>query len=422
MNRQKRLFSNCTVVAVLVTSLLIPSAATEGISQTIIDVPLGPQQSPVVMTLAPRPAKANLIEYQKLAERLKLKESDEMITIMGLSMKNTLTISVVIKLKCIVPMTGAKRHLFATYLVEGPQTGRPTYLLPDWETEIQISPGQNITLRLAFILKKGKHASFEKTLKVYGCFKHSVNKGVNHSVAISRRVGPAKERVAEERVAEETQLVKNDYIDVVPTEPSVKFQLSNQLNKVSVRELPPPTTAMSSGGPSVFLDVLLGEVGTDSRLPFWMGVALAIEESKFDYATAMKFLDTIADYLSRFPDKLARTTIWLSLQGLLLVPTEHRVYIATSVWGIGALPHDAAEVLLFVASEALGLGLQAADVTPMPKGYIPDISPNPGEVVGFDLKCTSGVHIRADRVGNSYKVQVKDAEGKPLTPLIYHRQ
>lgn len=417
MNRQKRLFSNCTVVAVLVTSLLILSAATEGISQTVIDVPLGPQQSPVVMTLAPRPAKANPIEYQTLAERLKLKKSDEMITIMGLSMKNTLTIPVATTLANIVPMTGAKRHLFASYLVEEPQTGRPTYLLPDWETEIQIDPGQNITLRLAFILKKGKHASFEKTLKVYGCFKHSVNKGVNHSVAISRRVGPAKERVAEE-----TQLVTNDYFDVVPTEPSVKFQLSNKLNPFSVRELPPPTTAMSSGGPSVFLDVLLGEVGTDSRLPFWMGVALAIEESKFDYATAMKFLDTIADYLSRFPDKLARTTIWLSQQGLLLVPTEHRVYIATSVWGIGALPHDAAEVLLFVASEALGLGLQAADVTPMPKGYIPDISPNPGEVVGFDLKCTSGVHIRADRVGNSYKVQVKDAEGKPLMPLIYHRQ
>ena len=63
MNRQKRLFSNYTVVAVLVTSLLILSAATEGISQTVIDVPLGPQQSPVVMTLAPRPAKANPIEY-----------------------------------------------------------------------------------------------------------------------------------------------------------------------------------------------------------------------------------------------------------------------------------------------------------------------------------------------------------------------
>lgn len=91
---------------------------------------------------------------------------------------------------------------------------------------------------------------------------------------------------------------------------------------------------MSPGGPSVFIESLLGDLGTDKLLPYWIGVAQALESGAFDHLTAMQFLDVVADYRERFPDKFARTTMWLKNEGIVLVPTEHRVYLATSVWGV----------------------------------------------------------------------------------------
>ncbi|MBI1923842.1 hypothetical protein HYR99_06290 [Candidatus Poribacteria bacterium] len=87
--------------------------------------------------------------------------------------------------------------------------------------------------------------------------------------------------------------------------------MSNALNSISVRQLRHPTTPMSPGGPSVFIESLLGDLGTDKLLPYWIGVAQALESGAFDHLTAMQFLDVVADYRERFPDKFARTTMWL---------------------------------------------------------------------------------------------------------------
>jgi hypothetical protein len=404
------------VIAALVAALvLLPAISSD--SQTTLEVPLGLKESPIELTLSPLLADKNRTEYQKISEKLDLKTSDEMITIMVLTMSNPLPIPVTTTLADVVPITGLTRHIFATYMVEEPDTGRPTYLLPDWGTELQIEKDLELTLRLAFILEKGGHAAFERTLKVYACFKHSVIQDNYYSISISRRVEPSTTRVAEEAKADE-----DDYVSTEKT-PQIRFQLSKRLNRVSVRELRPPTTPMSPGGKSVFIEALLGAEGTDNRLPYWIGIPIAIEAGAFDYHTAMQFMNHVSDYRDRFPNKLSRTTIWRNQQRILIVPTEHRVYVATSVFGVCTLPHDVAEVLLYVAEESLALGLHPTDIAAKPACYTPVISTNPGEIIAFDLVCARGVKIRADRDGNDFKIKVTDAEGNesPI-PLTYHRK
>lgn len=403
-------------VSIFAASLALLIAATSAYSQSTIEVTLGPFKSPISVEFSPLPANSNLNQYQTLAQKFDLALTGEVILIMVLSITNTTPTPVSTTLGDIVPWDGKKRHLFVAYLQENPAAGMPTYALPDWGTTVEIRQTHRIILRLAFIAKQGESATLEKSLQIFVAFTHSEIEGLYHSVSTSDAVDPDGSR------SEATAEIKVSAYGVERYIPSAMFQIGDDLNSVSVRQLSFPTTPMSRGGASQFLDPVLGVKGTDDDLPYWMGIPLALEED-FDYSTAMEFHDYLAEYLESFPDQLARTTVWLKKQGILLVPTAHRVYIATSVWGVTAVPHDVAEVLLYVAGEALLIGINSTDVAPKPGTYTPIISENPGEIIGFEIEC-SGIHIRANRVGNRYDIKVKNANAAETygpKSLIYHR-
>ncbi|MBI1923841.1 hypothetical protein HYR99_06285 [Candidatus Poribacteria bacterium] len=86
-----------------------------------------------------------------------------------------------------------------------------------------------------------------------------------------------------------------------------------------------------------------------------------------------------------------------------------------------AVPHDVAEVLLFIASEAPS-GIDPSDVAPKKGSYQPFFSANPGP--GFRIECRS-IFVEAHRVGNQYNVKVKKSEGSDISeeipPLTYQR-
>jgi hypothetical protein len=398
-------------VAVIVTFIVL--ATSLSYSQVSLTVPLRILEPPIEMELSPLPERTNLNEYQAFHQRLALLEGNERIVIMVLAIKNPLPIPVTTTLADIVPITGKTRHLFVAYCVKNPDSSRPTYALPDWETPLQIRAERGIRLRLAFIVKKGEHALFEGSLKVYCHFEHAEWNGVYHSISGSQRVdsviGEAGEQIEVSQYGVQRQVLQ-------------EFKFSDELNPVSVRELLPPTTAISPGGASKFLEPLLGEKGKESQLPYWIGIPQAVENSGFDYDTAMQFMNLISDYRTRFPNKLARTSIWLNIHEVLLVPTQHRVYMATSVWGVVALPHEVAEVLLFVGEQTLLLGFNPTDIAPKPGSYTPQISSNPGDIIGFDIECTSGIKIHAARNRNVFQIQITDAEGNEIpVPLTYRR-
>jgi hypothetical protein len=393
------------IAALILVDGKADSAETEtAVNKAQLQLDISWPQCPVELKLSPLPAETNSRDYQALSERLSLRD-DEMITIMVLSMINHSSVDVSASLEDIVALTKATRHLFRAYLHEGPVTGSQIYRLPIWDTVVTIpAGGKRADLRLAFIVKKGAHADFERSLKIYICFSHEELEGIYHSIAVSA-YDPQGARNADQVEPGSEYVI-----------PPVSAFVSDDLTSEAARSLRFPNTPMSPGGPSIFLEYLLGEKpGKDSKLPYWIGIARAIDQGHFDYYTAMVFLHHIKVYRDKYPSKLARNSIWIPEQGIILASTEHRVYIASSGRGVLTVPHGAAEVLLYVASEALSIGINPTDTAPIPGTY----SSTESEHV-FELDCR-GVSIKATSTETGYDIEIKKPDETTIS-LAYTRK
>jgi hypothetical protein len=378
-----------------------------------IEVPAA-SKSPIKMAFSPISSAQNLSEFADLSRELGLDGTGELISLMLLVIQNEAPIPVTTRLADLAVLTDTQRHTFAVYSLEN--RNRATYDLPDWDKALRIDPGQGIALRLGFILTEGEKPIFEGAAKVYGCFWHSEFNSLYHSIGISER---GNNEIGEKGV----QVFASKY-GVQRTNTYVSPEFGEEVNPISVREVSLPKPIFSPGGRSIYLESLLGELGMDSQMPYWIGIPQAIENDDFDYETACQFLDRVAEELKAHPRTLTRNTIWLSNHGILLTLTEDKVFIATSGAEVLALPYDVVEVLRHVAGLSLMYNWSESDVEPLRGTYKPIISPNPGEVIGFEIECT-GVTIRAERMGNRYKIEVHNKLGtadENAIPLKYQRR
>ena len=404
------------IIKVLVFLMLLVGFRPEAIkSQTPnVSIELGLEQPIVNMELSPLAGQDSLDEYSRLSETIGILDEEKLV-IMVWKISNLVDIPVETSLGEAVPITGANRHMVVAYLGEDSQTGRPTYTLPKWDTILRVPPKESITLRMVFIVEHGEHAVFEKSLRILACFSHELLYGVYHSLAWSSLTQKASKPLEELPPGE---LTKEGTIQHPPIG---GFDICQNVTPEAVRSLSFPMTPLSSGGPSKYVESFLGARGKDNTYPYWFDICLAAADGQFDYSTAVRYLHLISVYKSTYLSGLARNAVWLRDQGVLLTPTAHRVYLASSVWGVCTLPHAAAEVILYVASEALTIGLDPTYLAPIPGTY----KPRPDKGHSFELRL-SGVSIKAQSTGVGYQIEISkpdEAQNEVWTQsLVYSRK
>ena len=371
-------------------------------SQNDFQPDFGLEQPLVQMTLFKLDAQSSLQEYQMLSKKIGIR-LEEKLVILILVIQNLVDIPVETPLRDIVPITGSTRHLFFAYLVEDAKTGRPAYTLPVWNTVPRVPPKGTLTIRLAFVVQHGAHGAFEDALRVFACFSHEILGGVCKSLAWSGLT--PKETIQKPlEQASSTEVSKDG---VVEHPPVVGFDISESVNPEAVRLLRFPTTPLEGAGPSLFVEYFLGARGKNNTYPYWFDLCRAAADGKLDYPTILRYLYVLHVYKSAEPSGLARNAVWLEDIGILMTPTKHRVYIASSVWGVCSLPHGAAEVLLYLASEALTIGLDPTDLVPIPRSYKP-LTDNGRN--GFELRF-SGVSLKAFSTGVGYEITLQKPAG-----------
>ena len=398
--------------AVLMLLVVLSPKATQG-QTTTVSIGLGLEQPPVLVEIAPLPAQASLEEYTRLGEKSGVR-AEEKLVILVVTFTNLVDIPVETSLGDIVPITGTTRHLFIAYLGEAPQTGRPAYTLPTWDTILRVPPKASVTLRLAFIVEHGEHTVFEKSLRIFACFSHEILGGVCHSLAWSHLTQTKPDSQSLEKGA--SSETSKDGVRQQPL--TVDFDISESVTPEAVRLLRFPMTPLSRGGPSLFVESFLGDRGQDSKYPYWFDICLAAADGQFDYSTAVRYLHLLAIYKSAYPSGLARDAVWLQDQNLLLTPTKHRVYVASAVWGVCTLPHEVAEVLLYVASESLTFGIDPTHLVPLPGTYKPLLD---NGHKGFELGLND-TSLKAVSTGIGYEIEISRSAGASPISLVYIRK
>jgi hypothetical protein len=248
-----------------------------------VSIELGLEQPIVNMEISPLAAKDSIEEYRRLSEAIGITDEEKLV-IMVLTISNLVDIPVETSFGEIVPITGTTRHLFVVYLGEAPQSGRPTYTLPKWDTILRVPSKASVTLRLAFIVEHGENAVFERSLRIFSCFSHELLYGVYHSIAWSsltqRSIKPLEETSSSETTKEGT----------IQHPPIGGFDICKNVTPETVRSLSFPMTPLSSGGPSKYVESFLGARGKDNTYPYWFDICLAAADGQFDYSTAVRYL------------------------------------------------------------------------------------------------------------------------------------